>query len=190
MKLTAKSPLVWTLTLLTALHLAAVAEPPAAKTPEIIQLPIAVEPDVDVEESPKDADIVIIALINEYDPEKKSEHGPHDLTPSNMLTGYLHSTRLLPNHKHAGIPQNIDWEEKIKIYVVECGTENRSKATFEKAKSTHEKLGLKDYDNTIPVIYLFHKGKIAETFTYRKSPGRSGQRLSNLVITLLSKKTD
>jgi len=43
-------------------------------------------------------------------------------------------------------------------------------------------------EGAFPVIYVFHKGKLVETYTYDKSPGYRGETLRDLVTGLLKPK--
>lgn len=157
---------------------------------EAVLIPFEIVPFEKITERPKESEIVIIALVDSYQPEKASIHGPNDNTASQMLEGYLRGVRKLPNQENPNQAVQIDPEmkAKIKIFIVEGGTENRSDPTREKASELHTKLGLKDYDRAIPVIYLFHNGKIIETYTYHKSLGWTGGILAAKVTELLTKK--
>lgn len=98
-----------------------------------------------------------------------------DITPAQMLQTYLAATIRMEHEKTSQFDPN-----KISIYIVECG-----QATRNRAKTLHDALGLSNYDKSIPVIFVFHKGKVKTVYTYYRSPGGGGGTLRAFVESLL-----
>ncbi len=117
---------------------------------------------------------LLLCLVDSFDTRAQSPMGGGDRTPAQMLQSYLAATRAMENEKSSRFDPN-----KISVYVVECG-----QATRKRARAFHEELGLFDYDNTIPVILVFRKGKMKRVYTYNQSPGEGGRRLREYVETL------
>ena len=151
-------------------------------------LPVTITPWKDVTKRLDSAEIVILCLVGSYDPEKPSEFGPGDSTPAQMLAGYLTGVRNLGLAQGDQPAAGVDYASKVKILIVEGGTENRNAPTGAKAAQLHKQFKIPDYDQTIPVIYVFHKNKLVKSYTYLKNPGRSGNLLREDVVNLLGPK--
>lgn len=158
------------------------------KAPVRALLPVTITPWKNVTKRLDSAEIVILCLVGSYDPEKPSEFGPGDSTPAQMLAGYLTGVRNLGLLQGDQAAAAVDYASKVKILIVEGGVENRHAPTREKAAQLHKYFKIPDYDKTTPVIYVVHKNKLVESYTYHKSPGRSGNLLRDEVVNLLSPK--
>jgi hypothetical protein len=130
------------------------------------------------------SEIVLLCLVNAYDPEVILPDG--DLSAAQMLDTYLSGVRDLGKKTGAKTAGDIDYSKKVSIYIVEGGVKDHSAATREKAEKLHAELGIRDYDRSIPVIYVFQKGKIIEVYTYEQHPGAKGIKLRDLVVDKLS----
>ena len=151
------------------------------------RIPFEIIPKDEIEKRATDADVVVISLVGEFKFEKDPNRDRFDATPAQMLAGYLVAVRNIHKYDEIKLPKGIDLKKSLKVYIAECGTENRHQPTRDEAAKLHQKLGLKNYDMSIPVIYVFHKGKIQDAFTYRKSPGWHGIKIAELAGKLLAK---
>lgn len=141
-----------------------------------VRLP-AIIPWKDVPGRLDEAKVVVVCLVDSFD---LKERAPRGYTPAQMLEMYLQGVRrLAKGQDEAGNPLSPD---NLRVFVVECGPETRNwAAVFSKDHN------VPDYDRSIPVIFVFHKGRAMERFTYVRSPGRDGSGLLNSVKKQLAR---
>lgn len=136
------------------------------------------------------AEVVIICLVNEYDesklPAPSQSAGPTlfpsdrrtNLTPADVLESYLRGVRSL-DAKEMMTPSGEPNPKKMAIFIIESGDQTRLRAG-----DLFTQLGTPYYDNTIPVIYVFHNKKLIASYTYTRNPGAKGTKLKTVVSDL------
>ena len=135
----------------------------------------------DVPKRLQETKVVVVCLVDSYDPGKPSRLGPHDRTPAQMLEKYLRGVRGLAVEKDDdGNPVS---PEHLRVFIVECGSETRNWAT--QFAKEHK---LEGYGRSIPVMFVFFNGQAAHWFSYNRSPGRDGSRLLEAVKQQLARR--
>lgn len=140
------------------------------------------------------AEVVILCLVDTYDQielmDSYPRSGPslfasqprNNLTPGQMLHFYLRDLRRLEGKELMTLDGAPDLK-KMTILIVECG-----KRTRDRAGELFAKYGVSYYDNSIPVIYVFHKGQLAISYTYTRNPGMYGAKLRTQVSDIFEAK--
>lgn len=136
------------------------------------------------------AEVVIVCLVDEYDQRSltpsnqgggPSLFGPprrNEVTPAQVLQSYLRGVRSLDENAmmtSAGEPDS----KKMAIFIVASGDQTREKAT-----ELFTKFGVRYYDRSIPVIYVFHNKQLITSYTYFRDPGGKGAKLKSVVHDL------
>lgn len=137
----------------------------------------------DVKKKTSSADVVIIALIGNYEP-RKDGIIPPDRNPSDMLDLYLMGAKKLA--------KSDEFKDKIAFYY------NNSHAPdgirdydqiLKKAAEMDKAYGVKTKRDSIPILYMFADGKFVKTWSYHESPGTFLENeVSQNIRKLLQKK--
>lgn len=127
-------------------------------------------------------DIVVLGIIDRFEPQIESLNGPNDNTPDMMLEYYLKSLTTMDN----SVIKSHNLNDKAKIYVYATEPENDHLYAREYAYLLHQKHNNKDYmfDYSIPVIMVFKNGEFIKSFSYNRKPGIEGIELKDLVLEL------
>jgi len=136
------------------------------------------------------AEVVILCLVDEYDESKLAaptqNTGPTwsssvrktEITPADVLESYLRGVRSLEG-KVIMTPSGEPDPKKMAIFIVESGDQTRTRAG-----ELFTQLGSPYYDNSIPVIYVFHNKQLVTAYTYTRSPGGKGTKMKMVVSDL------
>ena len=139
------------------------------------------------------AEVVILCLVDSYDPSKlkiSGRHGGpwlfrprrHNITPAQVLESYLRGVRSLEKEGMMTPSGDAD-SKKMAIFIVESGDQTRKRAA-----ELFTKLGKRYYDNSIPVIFVFHNKQMITSYTYTRNPGNKGTKLRKVVSDLFTTK--
>jgi len=177
--------------LILAIVLAGCATTGGSNEPEAkLVWPVAEVPWENVLNRTDSAEVVIICLVNKYDESKLSEPsrstGPTlipterraGITAADVLKSYLSGVRSL-EVKEMMTPSGEPDPKKMAIFIVVSGDQTRLRAG-----ELFTQLGTPYYDNTIPVIYVFHNKKLIASYTYTRNPGAKGNKLKTVVSDL------
>ena len=134
-----------------------------------------------IKESLKEPKVSVVCLVDAYEfPIPRPANLPNK-TPSNMLDIYLNGLRTIKRQSADSGVKALNPDD-VKIFIVECREDTRARA-----REFNRENNLDKHDGSIPVIYVFHMGRLVETYTYMKSPGPNGEALKSLVERLLMK---
>jgi len=140
------------------------------------------------------AEVVILCLVDDYSQSRLVDSGRRNgpawfssqpranRTPAQMLESYLRGVRSL-SQKDLMTPDGTPDQTKMMIYIVENGNKTR-----ERAGELFTHFGVRYYDNSIPVIYMFHRKQLMTTYTYTRSPGANGAKLEAQVSDIFRPK--
>ena len=129
----------------------------------------------------KQAKVSIVCFIDVYAAQSGRSANLTPATPSQGLDRYLSGVRTLKHQEGGQRGRGAINPQDVRIFIVECWDE-----TWWRARLFDREIGLKDYDNSIPVIYVFHDGRCVQRYTYERNPGEQGEELKALVEELLS----
>lgn len=128
----------------------------------------------------KQAKVSIVCFIDVYEAQSGRSANLAPATPSQGLDRYLSGVRTLKRQEGGQRGRGAINPRDVRIFIVECWDETRWRVRlFER------EIGLKGWDGSFPVIYVFHDGKCVERYTFQYNPDEKGGDLKRLVERLL-----
>ena len=124
------------------------------------------------------SEVSVIALMDDFRPGSRSSV-PGNNTPSGMLQKFLASPLSLASK-----------DSRIRVAFINCPAapgEPRMTRLHATAEAIHEAFHYKQaVDKSYPKIFLFHKGRLIENWSYFKNPGiEQNNRISQMIRALL-----
>jgi TPR repeat protein len=129
----------------------------------------------------KQAKVSIVCFIDVYAAQSGRSANLTPATPSQGLDRYLSGVRTLKHQEGGQRGRGAINPQDVRIFIVECWDE-----TWWRVRLFDREIGLKDWDGSFPVIYVFHDGRCVQRYMYERSPGEQGEELKALVEELLS----
>lgn len=140
----------------------------------------------------KNPKVSVVCFVDAYEAGTARPAVLPDKNTSIMLDVYLSGLRTIQRRQPVGVGAKAVNPEDIKIFVIECWDDVLVKVReFDKNFQLHNPdnsipVISKIFGNSLPVIYVFHKGKWVKTYTNFHNPGQYGGDLKSLVEKLLT----
>lgn len=142
----------------------------------------------EIMESIKDPKLSLVCFVDIYEPNTPKpatlwEGSLREIpqpTPCQMLDKYLTGVRSIKRQQNLTATSIAINPDEVKIFILTCWDDTRAKV-----REFDKNFKLQKHDGRIPVIYVFHKGKLVGKYTLYEDLGEEGGNLKSLAENLV-----